>query len=144
MNDESIDTLKFIDNILGLDNIIDDDVFKTICKNKKIISIRYLLEININYDYKRKDDDIIPIIKNSVEYYYENRYYDKLIEYYNISEINIKLSECLICYQNKSNLVTNCNHNYCLDCIFKWYIYNKHNCPYCRQDINLNECKIIC
>ena len=63
MNDESIDTLKFIDNILGLDNIIDDDVFKTICKNKKIISIRYLLEININYDYKRKDDDIIPIIK---------------------------------------------------------------------------------
>ena len=79
-----------------------------------------------------------------MEYYYENRYYDKLIEYYNISEINIKLSECLICYQNKSNLVTNCNHNYCLDCIFKWYIYNKHNCPYCRQDINLNECKIIC
>ena len=38
-------------------------------------------------------------------------------------------SECPICYENKCNLITSCNHQFCNQCIDK---YNKTVCPMCR------------
>ena len=117
------------------------------CKKRKLLSVKYLLEINDNYNYiiKSGSNDIIPIIKNSVEYYYENKQYDKLIEYYKINiikDLDVK-DDCLICYQNSGILITKCKHNYCIDCILKWYIHTKKECPYCRSELNLGESNII-
>ena len=147
LEDEYIELLKYINKKIDLKKIINDDILKNICKKKKLLSVKYLLEINDNYNYIIKSDsnDIIPIIKNSVEYYYENKEYDKLIEHYKINIIKDleKKDDCLICYQNSGVLITKCKHNYCMDCILKWYIYTKQECPYCRSELNLSDSNII-
>ena len=45
---------------------------------------------------------------------------------------NIK--ECNICYETKSNCITDCNHQFCTNCLGTWY-KRKISCPYCRSDI---------
>ncbi len=71
----------------------------------------------------------------------------KIIHKLNINEEHVKSLEemedkmCLICLENKITLQTNCNHNYCTNCITEHYKIN-HNCPYCRSKIQ--ECyKIV-
>jgi len=42
--------------------------------------------------------------------------------------------ECVICKVNDINIQTNCNHNFCRECINEWY--DKHKtCPCCRKNI---------
>jgi len=58
-------------------------------------------------------------------------------------ESEIKTSEtcetCCICYNNKCDIITNCNHKYCIKCLTDWR--NKSilfSCPYCKnEDIKL-------
>ena len=38
-------------------------------------------------------------------------------------------SECPICYENKCNLISACNHQFCNSCIDQ---YKNTNCPMCR------------
>lgn len=40
---------------------------------------------------------------------------------------------CAICY-NKSNYITECNHDFCIRCLRKW---DSHSCPMCRQRIHI-------
>ena len=48
---------------------------------------------------------------------------------------NIKTDDlCMICLTNKSDIITQCDHIYCYDCIDIWLNINK-NCPYCRSNI---------
>ena len=55
----------------------------------------------------------------------------------------IKLDTCSICYNNISNIITNCNHQYCKDC-FEYWIETGHTlCPYCNQHIDINQCTLI-
>lgn len=42
---------------------------------------------------------------------------------------------CIICQEHQVELQTNCSHNYCKECIQKWYNADRTNCPYCRQNI---------
>lgn len=45
--------------------------------------------------------------------------------------------ECCICYENKNNksqILTSCNHHFCLNCFLK-HFKNNNNCPYCRNKI---------
>ena len=44
------------------------------------------------------------------------------------------IKECNICYDNNSDCVTNCNHQFCYSCLGTWY-KRKTTCPYCRRDI---------
>ena len=34
---------------------------------------------------------------------------------------------------------TSCNHDYCDECLLKWYIFKNKSCPYCRDEIVMNE-----
>ena len=41
---------------------------------------------------------------------------------------------CQICYDN-SNVISNCGHMFCKQCLLQWNISNSvFNCPYCRND----------
>lgn len=51
------------------------------------------------------------------------------------------IDECSICMLDNSNIVTNCNHQFCYRCINKWYS-SKSTCPICRSDL-LNCSKIV-
>ena len=131
-----------IDNILRSDN---DILFKNMCKFNKIISIRYLKSLFDLYDYTVENDTIIPLIKDSIEYYYETNNFNKIIEYYNINIIETKKNEldsCLICYSD-SNIISNCEHTYCDKCIFKWYIFKNKDCPYCRNELDFSNSSFI-
>ena len=50
--------------------------------------------------------------------------------------------ECSICLGNiesKRDLITtSCNHNYHIDCLYKWY-KNEKTCPYCRDNIDKSQ-----
>lgn len=146
LQNENIEILEYINTRIDLNKKISNNLFKDVCKFKKILSIKYLKDINNNYDYLKRNGEIIPIIKNSLEYYYENKNYNKLIEILKIDVIENKfddVNECYICYENNGLLKTKCNHNFCLDCILKCYIFIKKECPYCRNILNLNESKLL-
>ena len=42
-----------------------------------------------------------------------------------------KIKTCSICYDTKSDVITECKHQYCSGCIDKWLKCNK-TCPMCR------------
>lgn len=45
--------------------------------------------------------------------------------------------ECIICYEQKTGILTLCNHFFCFDCYYKLVcVYEKLDCPMCRRDIN--------
>jgi len=41
---------------------------------------------------------------------------------------------CSICCETESDVITKCSHQYCLDCLTKWYKQDKETCPVCRQE----------
>ena len=46
-------------------------------------------------------------------------------------------SECCICFEskkNKSQVITNCNHNFCLFCLLQ-HLKKSNDCPCCRKNI---------
>ena len=43
------------------------------------------------------------------------------------------MCECPICYK-KANYTTECNHQFCKKCLYKW---GKQSCPMCRRRMNL-------
>ena len=78
-----------------------------------------------NYSYKITKTNIIKIKEN------------------NPLNINIKLIDtykagtCNICFSNKTNIQTKCNHYFCSNCVQSIITINKFKCPYCRCDNNL-------
>ena len=52
----------------------------------------------------------------------------------------------MLCYSNDENqIVTKCNHNYCVSCllILMKQDKSKDSCVYCNKKINLNECTVF-
>ena len=144
------DTFNIILKINPKTNIrgLNDGIYRVMCNAGNTYMVRYLATLYDFYDYKFRDNEIIPIIKDSPEYYYEKKEFFKLIEYYNLKQIDKddktykidNLNElCGICYENDCKIITNCNHNYCVECLFKWYIFKNINCPFCREDLNLKD-----
>jgi hypothetical protein len=120
-----IDVKNFI---FSNSNITIDTAFHLSCKNNYIEIVEWLEELNpikyiavINYDEKK-------IIAWTIKQIYD---------IVNSSDIMI----CPICYENKSNLITCCNHQFCKNCID---IYEEDNCAYCRKNnIRYYEIKSI-
>ena len=61
-----------------------------------------------------------------------------------------KLEICSICINSNSNIITRCNHNFCNNCLHKWFNLNiighrqNTNCPCCRQTfIPVNRIELI-
>ena len=107
-------------------------IFKNVCENSEnlvedIEMIEWLVSL--------KPDIYKVVIENGKveEFWVENKL--EIIGEKNVLEIQ----SCIICQDMKSNLLTCCKHQYCRDCIGKWY--KKHNtCPTCRKkDIKFYE-----
>lgn len=49
-----------------------------------------------------------------------------------------QINDCPICLENKSDLITNCEHQFCYTCLNKIYCRHKKNvnCPLCRAKLN--------
>ena len=75
-----------------------------------------------------------------------NMYYietegDEIIDYGIYNNLNIveskkieNITECNICLDTKSNCITDCNHQFCTNCLGTWY-KRKISCPFCRNNI---------
>lgn len=98
-------------------SINNDYIFKTICNKNIIRIVRLFCKINpIKYYVK--------IINNKIIKY-------RIIIYKTINEIK----NCAICYDNLSQIITLCNHQYCKECLDIW-LEDNDSCPYCRSNIN--------
>ena len=132
-------------------NIHNNLVFKHACINGNIDIIKLLFKLNNNID--------ISCIKN---YLYLNENLNKCKETlqwitFNNSKYavycedgNIKckikmansikninnIENCIICFDRNCNIITNCDHQYCLECISLWY-YKEKSCPICRKNDKL-------
>jgi hypothetical protein len=55
-----------------------------------------------------------------------------------MDEINIKDNNCPICFNeihSDNKYTTECNHEYCKDCLNNWFDKGKNTCPNCRRII---------
>ena len=53
---------------------------------------------------------------------------------------NVKIEECSICLDKQSSIITECNHQFCKDCIDIWSNTNKKtDCPYCRAKLSKDK-----
>jgi hypothetical protein len=57
-------------------------------------------------------------------------------------QINIDISDknsCSICLtdeiESNNHCITNCNHEFCKDCLSNWFNQGKDSCPICREQI---------
>lgn len=50
------------------------------------------------------------------------------------TKIVTKIDKCLSCNLNASNIITNCNHNFCDLCIKEW-LNDKEKCPICNEEL---------
>jgi len=110
--------LKKIDNII-LDSSY-DKYFKNLCNNNEHKLVKLLNKLNPDrYKYELNKDYTIIC---------------KISRYINETK-DIKIDDlCMICLTNKSDIITQCDHIYCYNCIDIWLNIN-NNCPYCRTDI---------
>jgi hypothetical protein len=102
-------------------------------KNEKYIEI-------INYINELKDEDEKYII---LQKKVNNDIFLHNIDLYDTKKVE-NIEKCAICYE-ESNIITNCNHQFCLLCINENYRYNKnfdYICSYCRSE-NIEIFKII-
>ena len=79
-----------------------------------------------------------------ISYYIRHKQWDKLTENLKmIQDFAIQLEMCSICREKNGNMLTNCGHSFCIECLMKWYIINMRNitCPYCRQNIEFERCR---
>ena len=94
---------------------------------------------------------LLALVKPSC--YYINIYDDNIIHWdiqFTLSIKNEKAKEniplienCYICYENASNILTKCNHFYCMNCLQQHYERNNVKCPYCRQENYENSLSLI-
>lgn len=47
---------------------------------------------------------------------------------------NLQTTECILCLDSFTNIITNCGHKFCSQCIELW-IKKNHSCPICRLEI---------
>lgn len=105
--------IKLYDYILNnkllfqLQNLINFKYYKELLLKQKTLKINY-----------------IKFNKNNTNYNY--KIIDKLND-----------TQCCICFTNKNNVVTECNHLFCSECINKLF-GTTFNCPLCRAKLNKN------
>ena len=74
-------------------------------------------------------------------------YHNKWVEI--ASKLNMKIKTkktedelCQICLENTQNILTQCNHEYCFQCIYEW-LEKQTTCPNCRKHLKLSEMSIM-
>jgi|LakMenEpi03Aug12_release.lakeMendotaPanAssembly.Ray.scaffolds.fasta_scaffold830595_1 hypothetical protein len=93
------------------------------------------------------DNIIYNINKNEYKKFIENKEYNKIAEKLKIPIGKFKINEedkCVICFNNKYNFLTSCNHTFCIECFMIWYIgHDNKNCSYCMQKIEIEKCCLM-
>lgn len=127
-NNINIKILEYITNIVLITN---QSIFL-----ENIQLFRFLVQ---------KSSEIEQIIGHIITNHSLN--YDEIIN--NLENVSINSSDikdCPICYDTKSDLITECSHQYCSSCIKQWWEHTRdliHKCPYCKFNIEPNNCKKI-
>jgi len=98
-----------------------DEAFRCACSYNHLEIVQWLCELNPKYSYRIENGKTIPIVPINFPF----------IEFDN-SE-----STCPICYMNQTNVKTNCNHEFCRECIETYYRKKIETneipaCPCCR------------
>jgi len=163
-------------DLRNLDNLQLENVLLEAIKNNQYDIVKILIDFDINLLIQNKDEilfQIMDIERNIIEaniqlflfllnicpeiddllelteLQQKNNIlnYDKIIEQLqSISSNNIDIKDCPICYESKSDLITECNHQYCIQCIKHWWEHKReiiHTCPYCKTYIIPTNCKKI-
>ena len=140
----------------------DDIIFKNACIYGNMILIKWLIKmkpnINImsvhNYTCINNSPVFNMSIKNWISLH-NNKY--NIIIVNNVFKCKLKLlfkfnyiknvediDTCIICMDRICNMVTSCNHKFCMECFMNFYNKNiDFFCPICRNTENLNIIKII-
>ena len=53
--------------------------------------------------------------------------------------MNIEKKTCSVCLQSKGTTLfcqTDCHHEFCKECLDKWFDAKKRSCPLCRKNID--------
>ena len=132
-------------------NIHNNLVFKNACINGNIDIIKLLFKINNNIDisciknFVYLNENIIKCTETLQWITFNNPKYAvyckdgiiicKIKMATGIKNIN-NIENCIICLDKNCNIITNCDHQYCLECISIWYNKDK-SCPICRKNDKL-------
>lgn len=118
--------------------------------NHHLTVVKWLFEIKPDVDLTSMNDFIFRSLQDKTKRVYscyktldylcslrpdrykrmQRRRYEINVTYEKI-EFSGKINTCPICYTNKCDIITSCNHQFCKSCIKN---YNGINCPYCRND----------
>ena len=91
--------------------------------------VKNILQIKINSNENKNSENS----ENSENKNSENKNTENKNSENKNTEIN--LEDCSICTSNKCNVLTECNHSFCYECLNKWYC-RLNNCPLCKNEIN--------
>ena len=105
----------------------DHQIFYTACKINSKEKVDWLNQKIPNVYYYDVDEDTGDFYNYGILRKLE--IYDNIL----LDEKEIKI--CSICYENKSNVISDCNHQFCKTCISAWY-RTRIDCPYCRNNID--------
>lgn len=108
--------------------------FNAVCRNQNIKLAEWLCTLCEDYKMEIIDNKINKYwITGSLEELLINKEYDKIINKLKLNPLNEE-SECPICYGIKNiNIITKCNHIFCIQCFSEWKISCNDTCPCCRQ-----------
>jgi hypothetical protein len=98
-------------------------------QRKEDKEISWIIDRKGNYDILRE------VIINSL---CESLFDNKINLLYENFEINNLELECCICIEKREEKYIckfNCNHKFCIDCIYKYISNMKSICPICRSQI---------
>lgn len=151
---DHFETAKWLKNIENNNIIVYEKLFILVCENCSIEMAQMLYNINPLLNLRYNNDEAIKLaylkcnysvvkwLSNLLPEVYEFEMKKGKVIKYNII-LNLlaekekkcveKNEECSICNLKLSDIITNCNHQYCYICLNEWY--NKSldfNCPLCR------------
>ena len=101
------------------------EAFKNACENHGYEAVKFLVSLNPKkYNVKFTKYGSIESWKITVNYIRANKIEKKASE----------IEECPICIDKNSQVITNCNHTFCIKCIKK-VCETENKCPTCRTKI---------
>ena len=104
------------------------EAFMTSCESNNIELAKWFSEINHQEYVVDIEDDVIT-----------NFFVNKIIYIFGKVQLEEdKITECPICYTNKPQIITDCQHQYCKSCFINYVNskdleYEEIPCPYCRK-----------
>jgi len=117
---------------------LNDYAFELACRKRYLYVAQLLVSLNnMRYEIETDvigDDYIEVLISWQIHRQYTTPVVPKLLILDN-KPVDIVV-ECCVCQQTVSNVITECNHQFCEPCLTKWLIIERgEGCPYCRQQV---------